>query len=439
MLQKRNWLNIIVNLCSLLLAAIFIFSGFTKAVDPVGGAIKIGDYLIAFGLNTIGHETSLAVLSVVESTFEFLLGVHLLLGIRRKITTISTLVLMIFMTGLTLYIAVTNIVSDCGCFGEAIHLSNTATFLKNLVLLLAAICIAFFPQKINSLISYKHQWIAQAYSLTFVLLVSLYSYHYLPIVDYRPYHVGQNIPQAMSIPSDAKAPVFETIFTLEKNGVKKQFTLENYPDSTWTFVDSKTTMIEAGFQPEVKDFALYSFSGDEVTNTILDERNYAFWLILPRIENSDTGVIDAIEDIYDYCLRYGYRLYGFTASDSVKISDWLHATGISFPFYNADDVVLKTMVRSNPGLLLVKKGIILNKWSKNDLPDESKLTAALQKLSLTYGKGSYGLKHTLKYIILFLIPLIIIIFASKTQNRRRLVIKSAKAGVDKELTKNKIQ
>ncbi len=410
MLQKRNYLNIIVNICSLLLAAIFIFSGFTKAVDPVGGAIKIGDYLMAFGLNPIGHETSLAVLSVVESTLEFLLGVHLLLGIRRKITTISTLVLMIFMTGLTLYIAVTNIVSDCGCFGEAIHLSNTETFLKNLVLLLEAICITVFPQKINTLISYKHQWIAQAYSLTFVLLVSLYSYHYLPIVDYRPYHVGQNIPQAMSIPSDAKAPVFETIFTLEKNGVKKQFTLENYPDSTWTFVDSKTTMIEAGFQPEVKDFALYSFSGDEVTNTILNEKNFAFWLVLPRIENS---------------LRYGYRLYGFTASDSVKISDWLHAAGISFPFYNADDVVLKTMVRSNPGLLLVKKGIIVNKWSKNDLPDESKLTAALQKLSLTYGKGSYGLKHTLKYIILFLIPLIIIIFASKTRNRR-FIIKAQK-------------
>lgn len=437
MLQKRKYLNVIVNFCSLLLAAIFIFSGFTKAVDPIGGAIKIGDYLTAFGLNTIGHETSLAVLSVIESTFEFLLGVHLLLGIRRKITSISTFVLMIFMTLLTLYIAVTDIVRDCGCFGDAIHLSNTATFLKNLVLLLAAICVMIFPQKIHPLISYKHQWIAQVYSLMFVLLVSLYSYHYLPIVDYRPYHVGQDISKAMTIPSDAKAPVFETTFTLEKNGVKKQFTLENYPDSTWTFVDSKTTMIEAGFQPEIKDFALYTFSGDEMTNSILNEKNYAFWLVLPRIENTDTGVIDAIEDIYDYCLRYGYKLYGFTASDSAKISDWLHATGISFPFYNADDIVLKTMVRSNPGLLLVKKGIILNKWSKNNLPDESKLTAALQKLSLTYGKGSYGLKHTLKYIIVFLIPLIIIIFASKTRNRR--FIKSTNVGVDKEHTKNKIQ
>lgn len=431
---KQNGRNIIVNVCSLSLAAIFLFSGFAKAVDPVGGAIKIGDYLAAFGINTVGHDTILAVLSVLESTFEFLLGAHLLLGIRRKTTSVLSLLLMTFMTLLTLYMAITGAVGDCGCFGEAVHLSNKATFAKNVVMLAAAMVVALSPKRICSPLDCRNRWIAQAYSLVFVLAVSLYSYHYLPIVDYRPYRIGQNIPQAMSIPADAQAPVFETTFTLEKNGKRKQFTLDNYPDSTWKFIDSKTVKVKEGYQPEIKDFALYDYSGNDVTNEILENNGYAFWLVMPRIENGDNGVIDAIEDVYDYCIRYGYGIYGITASDTASVADWLHKAGISFRFYNADDVVLKTMVRSNPGLLLVKKGVILNKWSKNDLPDDEKLVAALQKLSLTYGKGSYGLKHTLKFLLLFIIPLIILIFADKTRTARSRKVR--KSGAANEHTKN---
>ncbi len=137
-LDKRG---IITNICSLLLAAIFVFSGFSKAVDPVGGAIKIGDYLALAGVNTLGHETALAVLSIIESTVEFLLGVHLLMGIRRKLTAVMTLFLMMFMTALTFYMALTNAVVDCGCFGDAVHLSNKATFIKNLILLAASIIV----------------------------------------------------------------------------------------------------------------------------------------------------------------------------------------------------------------------------------------------------------------------------------------------------------
>lgn len=435
MILKRNVPVWIINTCSLLLAAIFIFSGFTKAVDPIGGAIKIGEYLATFGISTIGHQSVLVALAVVESTVEFILGVNLLLGIRKRLSALLAFFFMIFMTALTLYILVTGVIVDCGCFGEAVHLSNKATFLKNVILLAASVAVLLHSPQIYSPIRRKNRWIAQAYSLVFILIVSLYSYQYLPIVDYRPYRIGQNIPQAMQIPADAQAPEFDTVFTLEKNGEKRTFTLDNYPDSTWKFVDSQTTLVKEGFKPEISDFALYSYAGDDETYRVLHEKGYAFWLVFPRIETTDNGVMDVIEDIYDYCHRYGYKLYGLTASDSSRVSEWMHLAGISFTFYNADDVVLKTMVRSNPGLILVKNGTILNKWSKNNMPDEESLTNGLEKLSLTYGKPNNGMKHTFKYLILFLIPPIILIFADKKRAKRS--IKNAKPANNNGQTINK--
>ena len=438
--KRRNIYGVITCICSLLLAAIFVFSGFAKAVDPIGGGIKIGEYLAVAGINLLGHNSALVALSVAESTVEFLLGVHLLLGIRRKITSVATLLLMVFMTAVTAYMAHTNAVSDCGCFGEAVHLSNEATFVKNIILLAASVVVVVCPTRYKIFIRKDYRWLAQLYSLLFILTVSLYSIHYLPIVDYRPYRVGQNIPEAMNVPDDAPAPVFETTYLLEKDGKRKTFKLDNYPDSTWKFVDSKTRMIKAGYTPEITDFAIFTESGkDDVTDKVIHDNNYAFWLVFPRMENADNGVIDAIVDLYDYCHRYGYNLYGFTASDTLDISKWLHATGMSIPFYKADDVLLKTMVRSNPGLILVKSGVILNKWGKNSLPDEEQLTSNLEKLSLTYGKKSYGVKDTLKYLAVFFIPLIILIFADKLRTKGKgKGRKTKKTGLTKYTMRKKI-
>ena len=149
-------------------------------------------------------------------------------------------------------------------------------------------------------------------------------------------------------------------------------------------------------------------------------------------------MIDAIEDLYDYCHRYGYKLYGITASDSLSISNWLHMAGLSFTFYNADDVALKTMIRSNPGLLLVKSGVILNKWSKNNIPDEEKLTSRIEKLSLISGKRSYGIKHTLKYLVVFIIPLIFLTFADKIRADRAKRKNSKRQNKKKNIMRKKI-
>lgn len=418
MKRRLDALCVLVNICSLLLAAIFIFSGFTKAVDPVGGAVKLQEYLAAFGINAIGFETVLAVCSILESSVEFMLGVNLLLGTNRKISAWGTLVIMLFMTALTLYIALTDAVTECGCFGDAVHLSNWQTFAKNVILLAASVVVAAFPGKICKLYVGKNGWLVQAYSFVFIVIVSLYSYYYLPLIDYRPYRIGQDIKKAMEIPHDAEAPVFETTFILEKNGERKEFSLDNYPDSTWKFVDSKTVVKKHGFRPEISDFALFSSEGEDVTREVLNDKRFSFWIVMPRIENADNGVIDAIEDIYDYCRQYGYTIYGITASDSEKAMNWCRTAGMRIKFLNADETVLKTMIRSNPGVVLVKNGIILNKWGKNELPDEEKLVAKLEKLPLAYGKSRFGLKQTLNYLMLFFVPLIILIFAGKIRAKR---------------------
>lgn len=419
MIPKNRTLPVIVNICSYSLAAILIFSGFTKAVDPVGGALKISEYLRVFGLAVQPDNGMLILVAMAESAVEFVLGIQLLLGIHRYITTIFTVALMALFTLITAYLAITGRMTDCGCFGDAIHLSTTATFVKNIFLLSAAIISLLYYDKIVKLLDKHSWWIAQTYALLFVIGISLFSYQYLPLVDYRPYRIGQNIIKAMSIPADAPAPEYETLITYEKNGTRKTFTLDNLPDSTWTFVNSESKLVKQGYIPEINDFCITSFNGDDVTNELLRNKKFSFWLVFPYIERTDNGVIDAIENLYDYCKYYGYKLYGLTSSDSVNVSKWEHSAGIFFPFYNVDDVVLKTIIRSNPGLLLVKNGVILNKWSKNNLPDEDSLTAPLEKLPVRYGKSLHGISGTLKVLIIFFVPLILLIFANGLYRKRK--------------------
>lgn len=418
--RKRIIIKIAVNVCSFFVAAIFIFSSFTKAVDPVGGGIKIGEYLNAFGFDLLAEENLLELLAFIQSVLEFMAGIYLLLGMRRKFVSKLLLVVMVFMTAFTFYLATTDIVTNCGCFGDAVNLSNWNTFYKNVIILGATIVVAFYPTEIYKTLRLKNEWLAKVYSFAFVCGLNLYSLYYLPLIDFRPYYIGQNIIKGMDIPADAEPPVYETVFTLRKNGTEKQFALEDYPDSTWEFVDSKTKLIKKGYEPVIANFSLYEFTtGKDVTDNVLRCNDYSFWLIIPYMEKTDNGVMDAIEDIYDYCQLYGYKLYGFTSSGEEAVREWKHSAGIDFPFYQADDILLKTMIRSNPGLMLVHKGSIINKWSKNNIPDDEVLTAPLEKLTSIYGTAEKGLKGFFKYLGFFIIPLLFLIFADKYRQSRK--------------------
>lgn len=375
--------KILLNACCILLGVVFLFSGFVKAVDPLGTCYKIQDYLTAFGWTDFVPEVIPLLMSIALSALEFCVGVMLLFRVQRRYASAIALALMIFMTPLTLFLAIMNPVSDCGCFGDALVLTNWQTFGKNIVLLSAAIVVYVGRKQIPRLVSTRTDWMISLYALVFVLCLALYCLNHLPILDFRPYKIGVNIPESMEIPEGAKQGVYDTRFVMEKEGVRKEFNLENYPDSTWTFVEAKNILLEQGYEPPIHDFSLVSAeTGDDLTEDILADEGYTFLLVIHRVDAADDTYIDLINQVYDYSTDNGYAFYAVTSSPDTDIEIWRDRTGAEYQFLVADDIMLKTVVRSTPGLLLLKGGTILNKWADKDIPDEYMLPDRLETLSL---------------------------------------------------------
>lgn len=403
-----------VNICRFVLAVVFIFSGFVKAIDPFGSFYKIQDYLTAFNLISWFPGYWPLLFAVLLAAIEFCAGIYLFLGIRRKISSTLAFLLMLVMTPLTFYLALADPVSDCGCFGDALVLTNWQTFGKNVVLLVAAVTVFRQWREITRFITLKMEWIFSMYTILFVFALSAYCLRNLPLLDFRPYKIGTNIKAGMEITEGAKLSVLETTFVMEKDGKRKEFTLDNYPDSTWTFVETRTIVKEKGYEPPIHDFAMQSLtSGTDITDSVLSSRGYTFLLVAHRIEEADDSNIDLINEIYDYSVEHGYGFYALTSSPEDAIALWCDRTGAEYPFCQMDDITLKTIIRSNPGLLLIKDGTILNKWSDSQLPDEYVLTDSLDKLEL--GRQKYVNDwYTMGYVLLwFIVPLAFVIGADQ--------------------------
>lgn len=414
-----------VNFCRLLLGALFVFSGFVKAVDPLGFYYKIEDYLAAFGMTSWISPGFSLLMGIVLPAMEFGIGVFLLLGIRRKMAAALVLLFMLVATPLTFYLALTNPVSDCGCFGDAWVLTNWQTFGKNAVLLMAAISVFKWQELQVRFITPKIEWMISMYTFLFVFFLSFYCLQNLPILDFRPYKIGKNIRTGMEIPEGAKPSVFESRFVLEKNGERREFTLEDYPDSTWTFIKARTILKEKGYEPSIHDFSMTSLdTWEDITDSVLSDKGYTFLLIAHRIEEADDSNIDLINEIYDYSVEHGYGFYALTSSPADGIDVWRDKTGAEYPFCQMDDITLKTIIRSNPGLLLIKDGTVLNKWADDYLPDEYVLTDRLENLPLGEQKQESDVR-TIGYVLLwFIIPLLMVIgldiLVVKRRERKRM-------------------
>lgn len=373
----------------------------------MGTFIKFEDYLTAFGMGGLFYDWIIMMAAFALATTEFAVGVYLVIGISRLTAAALALTLMAVMTPLTLYIAIANPVSDCGCFGDALVLGNMETFIKNLVLLAMAIITFKKRNELKSMVSAKTDWIISMYTVLFALVLSAYCLRNLPILDFRPYRIGVNITEGMQIPEGKKGDVWESRFLMEKDGEQREFTIEDYPDSTWTYLSTRSFLKEKGYQPPIHDFSIQRMSdGEELTDSILADPNYTFILVAPHIEDADDSNIDLINEIYDYALEYGYGFIALTASPQEEVNIWNERTGGEYPFYSMDDITMKTMIRSNPGLMLLKKGTIYNKWSQAELPDEYVLTDRLENIPLGEIEERNDMK-TLGYVLLwFVIPLL---------------------------------
>jgi triosephosphate isomerase len=405
--------TIITNICRLLLAITFILSGFVKAVDPLGTQYKIHDYLQAVGLASYVSDWVTLACSLGLSAIEFVLGILLLFAIRRRLTSKLVVAFIGVMTVVTLWLYISNPVSDCGCFGDAIKLTNGQTLLKNIILLACSVVVAMWPLKMVRFISRSNQWIVINYTIVFVLFIEGFCLYKLPIFDFRPYHIGVNVWKEMQIPPGAPQPQFETTFLMRKGNVEKTFTVNNYPDSTWTFVDSKTKMTKAGYVPPIHDFSIQTASGDDITEKMLKRKGYTFILVSPHLENADDGNFGDIDFIYEYAQTHGYPFYCLTASTDKGISHWQDITGAEYPFYLTDETTLKTVIRSNPGLLLLKDGVIIDKWSHNDLPDQNVLTSSLDQLPIGHLQKNSVPGRIMKIFLWFLLPLFLLTLADR--------------------------
>ena len=395
-----------VNVCRFVLAATFIFSGYVKAIDPLGTLYKLKDYAAAMSLNGLLPDWVLVGVAIALAALEFALGVFMLFAVRRHVVSRITLAFMTAMTVLTLWIFVADPVKDCGCFGDALKLTNGETLLKNIVLIACAALVAWRPADMARFISRSNQWIVRYYTVAYIVITSIYCLYTLPIFDFRPYHVGTNIKQGMEIPEGAEQPEFESTFLLRKNGETREFTLDNYPDSTWEYVDTRTVQTKKGYEPPIHDFALTTCdTGEDITEQVLTKKGYTFLLVSPRLAVADDSNFGDIDQIYEYAEENGIDFYCVTASANDEIERWRDLTGAEYQFCNADETTLKTMIRSNPGLMLLKDGTIIGKWSHNTLPQTDDLTAPLQQLTIGKAQNDSTTERLLIVLLTFFLPL----------------------------------
>ena len=365
--NNKKALHITGSIDRTLLALTFLFSGFVKAVDPLGTVYKIQDYLHeGFGGVFQWAIPAAGVAAVCLIALEWLLGIAMLLNVRTQWTSWITLLFYCIMTPLTLYIAIANPVSDCGCFGDALVITNWQTFWKNIILLLLSICLVICRKAIPELFSWWMEIIITLAALGSVAGIMGYSYTHLPQIDFRPYKVGNHIPTLMEIPDDAEVDQYEITLIYAKDGKEQTFTLENYPkgDPEWTFVDQKSVLIKKGYVPPIHDFEIETLEGDYITQDILESEEPIALVVMYDLTKTDTTQLEKLMHmIHEYP-----RVYFLTASGEEEIFafaeelGWDEETTYS-TFCFTDPITLKTIVRANPGVIVVQNGTIIDKYN----------------------------------------------------------------------------
>jgi hypothetical protein len=351
----------------LITSVVFVFSGFVKAVDPLGTVYKIEDYLKAFGdswtaLTVVAFPAALLLIAV-----ELMIGIQLLMMIRFRISALLSLLFMLIMTPLTLYIALENPVTDCGCFGDALKISNWQTFGKNGVLLIITLLLVVYRSKFKTFFVRKME-----NTLAIVFLLASFGFMtfnlmHLPLLDFRPYKIGVNIPEAMQIPKGAPVDEYSYRFTYKKDGEVKEFGLDALPDSTWTFVEQHSELIKKGYEPPIHNFTILNANYEDVGPELLTYPGKTYLMIMYDVTKASTKGVSELNAFYAAQSVNKIRFVGVTASSAADVEVFKKKNWLTFPIYTADPVFLKTMIRANPGLMVIENGTIIDKRHWRDI------------------------------------------------------------------------
>lgn len=360
----------------ILFGAVFIFSGFVKAIDPLGSAYKFQDYFMAFGMEWLYF--SALPLAVLLSTLEFVIGLAVLLGLKMRWSAWGGLIFMAFFTPLTLYVALTDPVPDCGCFGDALIISNWDTFYKNIVILAAALFIFLHRNKVRPLLSDKGDWWLTGLITVFVVGLSVYCLRYLPVIDFRPWKVGNQVGDLM-IPTPEVADIY-LIYENRQTGEVREWPANDFPwddpewVAAWQYKDQRREIIQPFVEAPISDFMIVDEFGDELTDYYLFNPEYQFIIIAYDLGNTNTRTFTRrINPLALAAESNDYSFIVLSGNSFEQIDAFRHRHQTPYPFYQSDEISLKTIIRSNPGLVLMKDGKILGKWAFRRIPDFEQL------------------------------------------------------------------
>ena len=369
-------MRLVKNLCRIIVGIVFIYSGFVKGIDPLGSDYKFTDYFNAFGMGWMNATTLF--FSFALSLVEFLIGIALLFNLWVSRMAWGSLLFMAFFTPLTLVLALTNPVSDCGCFGDAMILTNWQTFWKNIILLLLAIMIFMYRKEYKSSLPLVGQFSFLALAGAGMLCLSVYCYRHLPVLDFRPYAVGKNITEGMRLPEGAEPDQYEVTlkYKNKQTGEVQSFTEENYPwqdTLNWEYESSSERLVKKGYITPIHDLVIEHPTLGNITEEILEDDNHTILAVAYNLTQSDMQYQPAINRLAEYAQEKGIRFYGLTSYSERDIETYKKRYHVPYEFCTADEIQLKTMIRSNPGVIILREGTILDKWAGKDVPDVKEL------------------------------------------------------------------
>jgi len=361
-------MKILTPIARIFVGILFIISGFIKLNDPLGFSYKLQEYFSTEVLNLPVLEPYALAISVFVVVFEVVLGVFLLIGYKPKFTIWSLVLMIVFFTFLTFYSAYFDKVKDCGCFGDALKLTPWESFTKDVVLL-ALILIIFFGKKLITPV-FNSLW-TNILASTSLILSLAFGYHvlmHLPSIDFRAYKIGDNLLDNMATPPDAPKAVQEFKWTFDVNGEKKTIVTDGtYPNVDGTYLNVETKVIKDGFQPAILDFSIESETEDFTQEFLAKER--LLMIISYNLETAERDGLSQLKTISDLALNKGYTVIGLSASGQNVKNQIKSQYGLNFEFYLCDEKALKTVVRSNPGVLELQNGTVRQKVHWNDIDD----------------------------------------------------------------------
>ena len=358
----------ITHISRIFVGVLFIISGFIKLNDPLGFSYKLQEYFSAEVLNITFLEPYALIISVFVVVFEVILGVFLLIGYKPKFTVYSLLAMIVFFTFLTFYSAYFDKVKDCGCFGDALKLTPWESFTKDVILLVLILILVLGLRHIKPLFTKLPTTVIALLSFIVSLWFGYHVLMHLPAIDFRAYAIGKNIPEQMVIPEDAPKPVLEYTWTFNVNGEEKEFvTNGSYPEVEGDYVGVETKEIDEGYVPPIQDFSITS--DDEDLTTYFLEKDKLVLIAMYNIGTSEADGVAKLKAFTDEALQKGYTVIGLTSSYIDLQNEVKQDYNLNFDFYLCDEKVVKTIVRANPGIVILEKGTVVNKAHWNDIED----------------------------------------------------------------------